>query len=46
MAAFLFFVVFVTLLSIASMLGWVVDSREGSGWGPTENGRPVYRRIG
>ena len=46
MAAFLFFLTFVTLLSIASMLGWVADSRDGSGWAPTENGRPVSRRIG
>lgn len=45
MTAFVAFVVFLTLLSLASALGWVVNSRDGADWAPTENGHRARRTL-
>lgn len=45
MAAFMFFMVFVLLLALASALGWVADSRDGADWTPTESGHRVRRTF-
>jgi hypothetical protein len=41
MAVFLFSVF--ALIVLASMLGWVVDSRDGADWAPTADGFRVNR---
>jgi len=45
MAMALFFLVFLTGLVVASMLGWVTDSREGSGWRTEGRPRGLERRF-
>ncbi len=34
----IFFAAFFGLLALFSLLGWVVDSRDGADWQPTING--------
>jgi hypothetical protein len=34
----LFFAVLLTVLTIATLVGWTADSRDGADWQPTNNG--------
>jgi hypothetical protein len=45
MIAAIVFGVFLILLTAASFLGWVADSRDSSDWAPTENGQRARRRL-
>jgi hypothetical protein len=45
MTMFFVFLGFVLLLGLASALGWVTDSRDGSDWAPTDDGRRVKREV-
>jgi hypothetical protein len=46
MVMFVLVVAFLTLVVVASMLGWVADSRDGADWKPTEDGRRTDHRVG
>jgi hypothetical protein len=39
------FLVFLILLTAASFLGWVHDSRDGADWHPTDNGVRIRRGV-